>query len=161
MNGTPFRLAFPFALLLGLFTVAGCANTNLDRYGRPTYGNGRTASTRTADGRAAYGYPASARVGNATGARASYRLCHNERSSMVVRAPAVRAHLNHGDSFGTCNRHDARRTDGRTDNRRHDAGRDDDNRRRGWWDWRRDRDDDDDDDDRRRRGRDRDDDDDD
>jgi hypothetical protein len=133
MTGTPLRFAAPLALLLGLFTIAGCSAA--DRYGRYG-GTGRSGEY----GRGGYNYPSSARVGG-SGANARYRVCHRG-DTKVLPAPAVDAHLRHGDRFGYCG--NAR---GRTNNDDRRRNRDDDNRRRS----QRDRDDDDDDDDRRRR----------
>ncbi len=133
MTGTPFRFAAPLALLLGLFTIAGCSAA--DRYGRYG-GSGRYGEY----GRGGYNYPSSARVGG-SGANARYRVCHRGQSK-VLPAPAVDAHLRHGDRFGHCGNARGRNND-RWDNDR------DDNRRRN----RRDRNDRDDDDDNRRRGR--------
>jgi hypothetical protein len=134
MTGFPMRLAAPLALLLGLFTMAGCSS--MGRYGN--YG-GYGGSGEYGRGR--YNYPSSARVGG-SGANARYRVCHRGQTK-VLPAPAVDAHLRHGDRFGHCG--NSRGRNSRWDNDRRD--RDDDDRRRG----RRDRDDDDDD--RRRRNR--------
>jgi len=132
MTGTPLRFAAPLALLLGLFTVAGCAT--VDRYGR--YGGSNNRSGEYSRG--GYNYPSSARVGG-SGANARYRVCHRGQSK-VLPAPAVDAHLRHGDRFGSCsnargrsNRDDDRRNRGRSERRGRDD--DDDNRRRrnGRW----------------------------
>ena len=139
MNGTPLRFAAPLALLLGLFTVAGCAGA--DRYGR--YG-GYGGYGRTGEyGRGGYNYPSSARVGG-SGRNARYRVCHRG-DTKVLPAPAVDAHLRHGDRFGYCGNSRGRwgNDDGRRGRDRHDDRRRD----------RRDRDDDDDD--RRDRNRNR------
>jgi hypothetical protein len=140
MTGTPFRFAAPLALLLGLFTIAGCSAA--DRYGRYG-GSGRSGEY----GRGGYNYPSSARVGG-SGANARYRVCHRGQSR-ILPAPAVDAHLRHGDSFGHCGNSRGRRNNDRwNDGRRRDRNDDDDRRRRsGRWD----NDDDDDDDDRRHR----------
>ena len=83
MNGTPLRFAAPLALLLGLFTVAGCAGA--DRYGR--YG-GYGGYGRTGEyGRGGYNYPSSARVGG-SGRNARYRVCHRG-DTKVLPAPAA------------------------------------------------------------------------
>lgn len=125
-----------FVLLAGLTVSAGCSSTDYDRWGRSSPSSSRAESHRGGD---------------------RYVVCHRGRSQTVNRS-AVRAHLNHGDRLGSCDRSDRRdrRYDRRSDN---------------WWDrWvrgdRRDRDDrydrdrrydrdddDDDDDDRRRRRR--------
>ena len=145
MTGTPFRFAAPLALLLGLFTIAGCSAA--DRYGRYG-GSGRYGEY----GRGGYNYPSSARVGG-SGANARYRVCHRGQAK-VLPAPAVDAHLRHGDSFGYCGNARGRRNNDRWNDGRRNDRRDDDNRRRsGRWD-RDDDDDDDDDDNRRRRGND-------
>jgi hypothetical protein len=134
MKGLPLTL-----LLAGLVTLAGCSSTNYDRYGRrsdgPVYGRSGT-----------YNYPAHARTGG-SGANARYRVCHRDRNTLTLPAPAVRAHLRHGDTFGDCGRNDR----ARHDRARHDR---DDHRHEG----RRGRDRDDDDRREARRGRDRDDD---
>ena len=140
MTGTPLRFAAPLALLLGLFTIAGCSAA--DRYGRyGGYGGSRSGEY----GRGGYNYPSSARVGG-SGANARYRVCHRG-DTKILPAPAVDAHLRHGDRFGYCGNARRGNNDRWNNDRRRD--RDDDDRRRS----RRDRDDDDDDDDDRRRRR--------
>jgi len=108
-------------LLVGLLALSGCSTTGMDRYGR------RTDDTYRRPSRGTYNYPASARVGGA-GANAHYRVCHNSRNSLTLPGSAVRAHLNHGDSFGNCSRSSNRNDD----NHRGRNGRDDrDDRHRG------------------------------
>ena len=96
--------------LVGTLAVAGCTTAS-------PYGN-RHAS-RYPDARS---YPASARTSERGQDR--YRICHNDRQTLTLPTPAVRAHLRHGDHFGAC-----RSSRGRDDHRgRGDRGRDDDRR---------------------------------
>ena len=71
------------ALLLVFLTAGlavGCANSRYDRSGRS--------------------YPASARV-DRQGGQDRYVICH-KGDTKTLPQPAVRAHLNHGDRFGSC-----------------------------------------------------------
>jgi len=101
-------------LFLSAGLAVGCTSSRYDRYGRS--------------------YPASARAGG-QGGQERYVVCHKNRNTLTLPAPAVRAHLNHGDDFGSCNRRgrNDRRVD-RRGNRRDDRAerRDhDDDRGRG------------------------------
>ena len=118
-------------LLLGLLLFAGCNTYGYDgaRRGDRGYKNDRRASERS--------FPRSARVNDR--GREAYRLCHKGNKTKIVRTNAVRGHLRHGDTFGSCRRD--RRIDARRGNRR--ARHDD---RRGRRHDRRDRRHDDDDD---------------
>ena len=94
--------------LAAVLAIAGCSTSS-------PYG-GRYGS-RYPDARS---YPASAKTSERGQDR--YRLCHNGRQTLTLPTAAVRAHLNHGDSFGSCGsyRQDDRDRD---DRRRGDRGR--------------------------------------
>ena len=100
-----------FLLVLCAGFAVGCTNTRYDRYDR---------SSRS--------YPASARV-DSRGGQDRYVICHKGKNTRTLPAPAVRAHLNHGDRFGSCSRRDRDRYEdrGRRDNRNERRG----NRGRG------------------------------
>lgn len=63
-------------------------------------------------------YPASARVDSRDGGQERYVICHKGRNTRTLPAPAVEAHLNHGDRFGECRRDQGRRGNGNGRNRR-------------------------------------------
>ncbi|NNF56775.1 MAG: hypothetical protein HKN04_00900 [Rhodothermaceae bacterium] len=69
-------------------------------------------------------YPAYARVAN-SGVNARYVICHKERNALTLPEPAIRAHLRHGDYFGSCSRENRRRHD---DHYRGNRGRGDSGR---------------------------------
>ena len=102
------RAVFLLALSAGL--MAGCTNSRYDRYDR----TGRS-------------YPASARV-ESRGGQDRYQVCHKGKQTKTLPRSAVRAHLDHGDRFGSCRRND-RRADRERDRR--DDRRRDDRKRRG------------------------------
>ena len=52
----------------------------------------------TADG-SLFGNVASAGYGNG---QDKVTICHKDKNTLTVAAPAVKAHLNHGDTLGTC-----------------------------------------------------------
>ena len=84
--------------------AVGCSSSRYDRYGRS--------------------YPASARVDSRGGdGQDRYVVCHKGKNTLTLPQSAVRAHLRHGDDFGSCRRNDRR-------NDRH-GRRDDDRGRRG------------------------------
>ena len=78
----------PLALTL-LLAFAGCASSRYD-------------TSRA--------YPAYARVGS-TGGNTTYAVCHQGRNSLTLPEPAIRAHLRHGDYFGSCSRANRARHD--------------------------------------------------
>ncbi len=94
-------------LVLSTGLMVGCSSVRSDRYGRT--------------GRA---YPASARVESHDGQN-RYVLCHKGKNTQTLPESAVRAHLNHGDRFGSCARNDRRhgRDDRRDDRRDRRRGR--------------------------------------
>lgn len=79
----PVALLFLFATL-----TVGCSSTRYDRSDR---------SRRS--------YPASARV-ESRGGQDRYVICHKGKNTRTLPESAVRAHLNHGDEFGSCSRND-------------------------------------------------------
>ena len=128
----------PTTLLLLLVTMlVGCNSLGYDDYRRSRRADSRGYNNRTAAERA---YPNGARVNDR--GRTAYVLCHKNRSSKTVRTPAVRGHLNHGDTFGSC-RSDRRARQDRRGRRGYDRN---DRRRDRREDRRRDRRHDDDDD---------------
>ncbi len=82
-------------LVLGAGLLVGCSSSRYDRQSRS--------------------YPASARV-ESDGGQNRYVVCHKGKNTRTLPEPAVRAHLNHGDRFGSCDR-DRRRDDRREDRR--------------------------------------------
>ena len=93
------RAVLLVALSTGL--MVGCTNSRYDRSGRS--------------------YPASARV-DSRGGQDRYVVCHKGKKTKTLPRSAVRAHLDHGDRFGSCRRSD-RRDDRRDDRRRRGRGR--------------------------------------
>lgn len=124
--------------LLGFLILAGCSTYGYDT---PRRGSRGYEQHRSAD-RSSRAYPASARVNDR--GRTAYLMCHKGDKTRAYRTNAVRGHLNHGDTFGSCNDRRTRRT--RQDDRRYRQGRRDEQRGRRHEDRRRRHDDDDDDD---------------
>ena len=79
-------------LVLSAGLLVGCTNSRFDRYGRD--------------------YPDSARV-ESRGGQDRYVICHKGTKTMTLPESAVRAHLNHDDRFGSCDRRDRDRRDDR------------------------------------------------
>lgn len=108
-------------LLVGLVALSGCITSGYMPGRSDDYRRGRNND-----------YPVYARSG--TGSNARYSVCHNGRNTLVVPRSAARAHINHGDYFGSCNqanrtRHDSwsrqRGNGNREAHRDHDDHRDD------------------------------------
>lgn len=96
-----------FLIVLSAGLAVGCTSSRYDRYGRS--------------------YPASARAGS-QGGQERYVVCHKNRNTLTLPESAVRAHLRHGDDFGSCRRGDRRydredRRDRRDDRRNRGRGR--------------------------------------